>query len=139
MTQNILSLPCLLSSISLRHSSHHPLFISSPQGFDLLLPAVFQRLAAAGPHRALLRLAGGQHSSGGDAGRRTQRGHGAAGRGGGGPLPALRLLSAGRCMKVASHSGKVPRATFPMSSAASRCFSALKCLSSKDRMKEQDI
>ena len=61
----------------------------------LFLPAGLQRLAPIGPGGVVLRLAGGQHPPGGDAGGRTQRRHPAAGGGTAGTLPPLRLLSAG--------------------------------------------
>lgn len=114
---------CLTSIFSL---SPHPPSLStpSPQDFDLFLPAVLQCLAAAGPHRAVLRLAGGKHSPGGVAGRRAQRGHCAAGRGDGGSLPALRLLTAGKSKKATS-SWKVPKTACPMNSVASWCLSVL--------------
>lgn len=67
----------------------------SPQVPHLLLPAGLQRLAAAGPRRALLRLAGGQHPAGGVPVGRAQRRHLAARGGGALPLPALLRVAAG--------------------------------------------
>lgn len=91
-------------------SPHPPsLCIHFPQDFDLFLPAFLQCLAAAGPHRVVLRLAGGKHSPGGIAGRCAQRGHSAAGRGDGRSLPALHFLTAG---KSKTSSWKVPKTAF---------------------------
>ena len=97
MIQVFLFLFFLLSICLTPIPSLHILY--PPQDVDLFVPAVFQCLAAAGPHRAVLRLAGGQHSPGGVSGGRAPRGHRAAGRGDARSLYALRLLTAGKIKK----------------------------------------
>jgi len=97
--------------------------IPSPQNFDLFLPAVLQRLAAAGPRHAVLRLAGGQHSHGGVSGWRTPPGDHATGRIDSCSMPSLRLLTAGKSNNVLS-SWEGPTLAIPINSFASWCLSS---------------